>query len=112
MRRGNGRVVSKACDIRTHGTFCKNFFVSFFGVKKSREKHNKFVLAHGKSERKVRKGNLLDKVDLKDADFTVAVKKSVKCSYGFTGVDSLIFTDVEKAHNFQTTLYQSISKLL
>ena len=63
MRRGNGRVVSKACDIRTHGTFCKNFFVSFFGVKKSRER--KFVLAHGKSERKVRKGNLLAKVDLK-----------------------------------------------
>ena len=28
--RGSARVVSKACDIRTHGTFCKNFFVSFF----------------------------------------------------------------------------------
>ena len=85
MRRGNERVVSKACDIRTHGTFCKNFFVSFFGVKKSRER--KFVLTHGKSERKVRKGNLLAKVN-----------KLAKV--------------IKKAHNFQTTLYQSISKLL
>jgi hypothetical protein len=37
MRRGNGRFVSKAYDIRTHETFCKNFSVSFFDVKKSRE---------------------------------------------------------------------------
>ena len=57
----------------------------FFGVKKSREPPNKFVLAHGKSERKVRKGNFLAKVDIKDAYFTLAAKKSSKCSCGFTG---------------------------